>query len=889
MCGAGCDVGNTTDKALDYWFTGAVPSFNHVDFGARSTTVTYDNASGAVTRSSGSLFGEQWKTGTRVRIGTSSYRLTSFTDVQNAALPSGLGAGSKTLANQNFGVLIWKTTNASGSSATVSNVQYTFGVAYALSFWDQAGQEQCHPQLLQRGTSGHWGYHCVMQGISGNFFLAWIDKDTADTRMLGQLVVATRTDAGGNGWSGMNFFGFATFDHDDPNSMYMTLNDQNGKQVLVKATYGGDNSGMANNAIPWNTTGSWSSLTNLTPYNPSGTHYDLETLIARFDPAYDAARFGCGINHITPGGKIALVCSAGQDYVPGGWFVIVDPTVTPDATHNPVIAAVPTASRSEARSNMLRWGVYHSGSSGDEGWALLGINPVPGFGTDTGKLFQTTLAQALTVVETTVYTAAEPGAGAWDIARVGDVIQIDGEYLKITDKTSATQWTVTRGYKGTTTATHALNATVYMLSGSMGEYGSNGTWWNWAADPRGLNTSGDTVKPDTPYFGAGAHGVYKDGRYTLFYSGGDCTTKMGDGSYTCAATKAGSFPGMFGRPADTFQSMYLPFGGKRSHTIGYESHMSRAQWRAAPDWERDWVIDSHPLLDGSTFAGSISKIAGTTQLYKGTRSWNRKHVPAFGMCGSRPLVDVSAPGAILQDGTAGAYTMCIPSAAGECRSGSATSDVYLNCPNLVTTSCGSGNDDPCVFEGVSITGVPVVQRLTSKNDRSGNLTTRILTRAPERWRRQWLAYTSNGKALPGGEWVLYLARWVDNQRSDYYAVKVPPFPVGDAVDRSTFVPVAVQVSTVPTGATNVIAEFGYDTNFYCTARREACVAAATGQVNESTPFSWAGESAAGLACTAGCTLTIPALSQRVVYYRLKYRDAGGAVLAAGPTQVVVTQ
>jgi hypothetical protein len=46
-------------------------------------------------------------------------------------------------------------------------------------------------------------------------------------------------------------------------------------------------------------------------------------------------------------------------------------------------------------------------------------------------------------------------------------------------------------------------------------------------------------------------------------------------------------------------------------------------------------------------------------------------------------------------------------------------------------------------------------------------------------------------------------------------------------------------------------------------------------------------SISGLACTSGCSVSIPALSQKVLYYRWKYRDAGNVTLATGATQIYV--
>ena len=58
------------------------------------------------------------------------------------------------------------------------------------------------------------------------------------------------------------------------------------------------------------------------------------------------------------------------------------------------------------------------------------------------------------------------------------------------------------------------------------------------------------------------------------------------------------------------------------------------------------------------------------------------------------------------------------------------------------------------------------------------------------------------------------------------------------------------------------------------------------------PFVFASEGAGGvesgvtgLSCVNGCTVAIPALSQRMLYYQVIYRDAANQTLAKGQVEV----
>jgi hypothetical protein len=132
-------------------------------------------------------------------------------------------------------------------------------------------------------------------------------------------------------------------------------------------------------------------------------------------------------------------------------------------------------------------------------------------------------------------------------------------------------------------------------------------------------------------------------------------------------------------------------------------------------------------------------------------------------------------------------------------------------------------------------------------------------------------------------------------------MKLPPFPAGDDVDRTTFQSIPISI-TPPDGlgVTNAIVQFGYAENgapgdFYCTSRLEVCVANVPA-IDQSNPFHFASEGAGGVvtglpgvSCANGCTIPLPALSQRALYYRVLYRDDSNTVLSTGPLQVKITQ
>lgn len=85
----------------------------------------------------------------------------------------------------------------------------------------------------------------------------------------------------------------------------------------------------------------------------------------------------------------------------------------------------------------------------------------------------------------------------------------------------------------------------------------------------------------------------------------------------------------------------------------------------------------------------------------------------------------------------------------------------------------------------------------------------------------------------------------------------------------------------------MVVDFGYGPEFRCTSSRGVCLTASA-TVDETEPFAFESESPAGVPCASGCTVAIPQLPLRVLYYRVKYRAAGGAIIATGGTQIAVS-
>ncbi len=319
-------------------------------------------------------------------------------------------------------------------------------------------------------------------------------------------------------------------------------------------------------------------------------------------------------------------------------------------------------------------------------------------------------------------------------------------------------------------------------------------------------------------------------------------------------------------------------------------------------------VDDRPFV-GDALGITWSLVSGTNHVYVAGSAIPlfRKLLPTAAVAGPQVLRDISSPatGNRITDSTNFSY--CVVLFVNECRTGSTVGQVYVSATQRTYLGCYAGQsivdmytpggnvqEDICVFPG----GVNVnsVQQFSLNPDPVGWRYGRVLTYMTGK--NSMVDAFANVRVLPDSSWVIGNERYGTTFRNEVVALSMPPLPRStpntlDIVNRSSYMPVPVQVQGVP-GADGVVADFGYAetgshgvSSFYCMSRQENCVA--NQSAIAATPFSWASESFTPLACADGatCKLMLPAVSGRTLYYRIR-RTLLGVTVATETTQVQIT-
>jgi len=422
-------------------------------------------------------------------------------------------------------------------------------------------------------------------------------------------------------------------------------------------------------------------------------------------------------------------------------------------------------------------------------------------------------------------------------------------------------------------------------------WGGN-VFWDYLHDPHGLNA---TIDPG--YFDAHA-----TQRAAIAVEGSSYPHPPWGGAYR--VRHASNFAQLFAAPV-AYVSANPAFAGAYAAAINnvFQSHPS-VSGESATASESQAAFDIRPLVGKFTSAPAPPDLwtLVSGQLWKTTYpvkdpdnigNLNRKLLPTAASSGSHPLIDVSGPASSLSDAVADSYKYCVPRSAGECRPNGAVGEVYVNAPAVIYPYCyGAGvtgqtspANDICL-DNMPALGQGLVQFSTLQPDPSGQFQ-RILVKSMI-GKLKFTSGFANARPLPDNSWVMFQGNYLDSARRELYMAKLPPFPAAGGVNRSAFLPLPVTLSPpAGLGVTNAVVEFGYrEFSGNCTTRNEPCIAS-TASVG-TVPFQFAGENPAGAPCASTCTIAVPAVSQRILYYKAKYRNATNSVVAEAPLQVVAT-
>jgi hypothetical protein len=311
---------------------------------------------------------------------------------------------------------------------------------------------------------------------------------------------------------------------------------------------------------------------------------------------------------------------------------------------------------------------------------------------------------------------------------------------------------------------------------------------------------------------------------------------------------------------------------------------------------------------------------------------NRKVVATGASCGSHPLIDLSNPTlstpttSTITGDIAQSYTYCVTRAGEECYPGSVPGEIYVNCPGVIPADpqgspiycsgsavhggipLGVGNDICVGNIGASANAIRQFALSPPGGSDLSGAYTRTLVSATSRL-RMVTGFENNrllphSSSLPDSSWLLFRAEFLNYQRQDMWMALIPSYPATDVYNLGQFIPEAMTVPSY-SGADSAVIEFGYQENglpagysepafMDCTTRHDPCWANAA-QVgsppysDSPPPFYFKSEMPAGMPCPApaGCTISVPAISQRTLFYRVLYFSGTRQVAQSGIAAVSV--
>lgn len=469
---------------------------------------------------------------------------------------------------------------------------------------------------------------------------------------------------------------------------------------------------------------------------------------------------------------------------------------------------------------------------------------------------------------------------------VGDFIRSGSEFIRLIERTNNQQWKAIRGWgyywdnsiygpvahnNGDTWYTHfgTISKDPFVSNPAV----TNALYWYPAL-------SVDATNPAYAFLGRGQnHGLNALNAVVAVEAAYSATPA----DFTDPASVKATFT------SQLYSIMPQTFGGKLAFCQGNacEKHPSLSQILASPQQQKSFA-DIHPVMfTGTDSTNEQPLVAGKSyiRVYSDADEINPKHFDVASFSGPFPLLRQDT----ITDSPNDSGKNCVAIVADDCFSGSTAGKIYTVNDRMDPSYSNSSQytcrqvqfaslwGDACTVNannaGASLSQYEVPTTTSFGNGSRARVLSKI-------WNTYRQAATENTKAMPDGSAFLNRSHW---------AVMNLPWPGADLRNRATFQAYPVEVTSVPAGTDNVLVQFGRNLSFQCSRNRDNSCYSESATISETTPYKFDHESLTGLSCASGCVPVIPLMPNRMTYYRVIYRNSGGATIATGLTQVTSVQ
>ncbi len=275
------------------------------------------------------------------------------------------------------------------------------------------------------------------------------------------------------------------------------------------------------------------------------------------------------------------------------------------------------------------------------------------------------------------------------------------------------------------------------------------------------------------------------------------------------ASRIGPIPDQFNRPVSFAMNLFgTTFGGVSVDSQDWvQSYPNVGQWTATED-RKAFAFDLRHYNPGAgtsleapvgIFKQQYTLVPGMSQVYSIDNFGGvfGKIYPYLAFAGPYLLKDMSGPQSAITD--TDEFRFCVAYKDGECVVGSKAHDAFVNVPRASQYNSGHcvvntyAEINPCFVTPLDFSSYAIQFKFT-EDDPKG-VKRRRLTSGFTGPGAQY--QYSNTHVTPEGEWAFVGPGWVNGVRPGLMLVKIPPPPVDDGVDRSTFVSIPIDVTAPP--------------------------------------------------------------------------------------------